>query len=66
MGHRIVCYGDSNTYGYNPRSYLGGRYPEAVRWILDRYISGDSLGKVATGLEAQDIPSPYKGIQVES
>ena len=32
MGHRIVCYGDSNTYGYDPRSYLGGRYPEAVRW----------------------------------
>lgn len=29
---RIVCYGDSNTYGYDPRSYLGGRYPESVRW----------------------------------
>jgi len=32
MSHRIVCYGDSNTYGYDPRSYLGGRYPEVVRW----------------------------------
>lgn len=32
MGHRIVCFGDSNTYGYDPRSYLGGRYPESVRW----------------------------------
>ena len=32
MGRRIFCYGDSNTYGYDPRSYLGGRYPESVRW----------------------------------
>lgn len=32
MSHKIMCYGDSNTYGYDPRSYLGGRYSEAVRW----------------------------------
>lgn len=34
---RILCYGDSNTYGYDPRSYLGGRYPRSVRWtaLLD-------------------------------
>lgn len=32
MGCRILCYGDSNTYGYDPRSCLGGRYPENVRW----------------------------------
>lgn len=32
MGHRIVCFGDSNTYGYDPRSYLGERYPESIRW----------------------------------
>lgn len=24
---RVMCLGDSNTYGYDPRSYLGGRYP---------------------------------------
>lgn len=22
----VICFGDSNTYGYDPRSYLGGRY----------------------------------------
>lgn len=32
MTRRILCYGDSNTYGYDPRSYLGGRYPDTVRW----------------------------------
>lgn len=26
----IVCYGDSNTHGYNPEN--GGRYAYAVRW----------------------------------
>ncbi len=30
--YRILCFGDSNTYGYDPRSYLGSRYPETVRW----------------------------------
>ncbi|MBR2794191.1 MAG: SGNH/GDSL hydrolase family protein [Solobacterium sp.] len=29
---RLYCIGDSNTYGYDPRSYLGSRYPESVRW----------------------------------
>lgn len=29
-----------------------------VRWIFDRYLSGDSLGKIAAGLEEQEIPSP--------
>ena len=29
---RLLCYGDSNTYGYDPRSYLGGRYPKSIRW----------------------------------
>ena len=23
---KAICFGDSNTYGYNPRSRLGGRY----------------------------------------
>ena len=26
----ILCYGDSNTYGFDPR--IGFRYPEGVRW----------------------------------
>ncbi len=28
----IICYGDSNTYGYDPRSFMGGRYEENFRW----------------------------------
>ncbi len=29
---RILCLGDSNTYGYDPRDTLGGRYPREVCW----------------------------------
>ena len=29
----IICFGDSNTYGYDPRSYLGGRYGPDSRWV---------------------------------
>jgi len=28
----ILCIGDSNTYGYDPRSYLGSRYPDNICW----------------------------------
>jgi len=30
---RILCFGDSNTYGYDPRLYSGGRYPAECRWV---------------------------------
>lgn len=30
---KVICFGDSNTYGYDPRSYFGGRYPEDSRWV---------------------------------
>ena len=29
---RLLALGDSNTYGYDPRSYVGERYPVGVRW----------------------------------
>ena len=32
MKGTIICYGDSNTYGYDPQSLTGGRYPENIRW----------------------------------
>lgn len=29
---RILCLGDSNTFGYDPRSPFGSRYGDDVRW----------------------------------
>ncbi len=50
---RILCIGDSNTFGYDPRSYFGGRYPSDVRWtgrlersgwvVFDRGQNGASI-----------------------
>lgn len=50
MCRRLLCYGDSNTYGYDPRSYLGGRYPESVRWTaLLREYGWDVINRGENG-----------------
>ena len=50
------CYG----YDTGPDGELCINPEEAavVRWIFERYLDGDSLGKITAGLEAQGIPSP--------
>ena len=58
MCRRLLCYGDSNTYGYDPRSYLGGRYPKTVRWtglldaegwkVINKGENGRSIPKLRT------------------
>ena len=30
---KILCFGASNTYGYDPRSYFGSQYPAQYRWV---------------------------------
>ena len=29
----VICFGDSNTYGYDPRGHFGGRYDADSRWV---------------------------------
>ena len=29
----VICFGDSNTYGYDPRGYFGGRDGADCRWV---------------------------------
>ena len=50
------CYG----YDTGPDGGLVINPDEAVvvRWIFERYLIGDSLGKIAAGLEEQGILSP--------
>ena len=50
------CYG----YDTGPSGELVISHDEAavVRWIFERYLNGDSLGKIAVGLEQQGISSP--------
>lgn len=50
------CYG----YDVGPDGKLTVNPDETkvVCWIFERYLAGDSLGKIATGLERQGILSP--------
>ena len=50
------CYG----YDINPDGELTINPEEAqvVCWIFEQYLAGNSLGKIAAGLEKRSIPSP--------
>ena len=55
MAHR-KCYG--YEVGSNGELAVNPEEAKVVRWIFEQYIAGDSLGKIASGLEQQGIPSP--------
>ncbi len=52
---KILCIGDSNTYGYDPGSYLGDRYPAEVRWT-DRLKEWDVIN---CGVNGMTVPREY-------
>ena len=54
MCRRLLCYGDSNTYGYDPKSFLGGRYPESVRWTALLIAGGWKV--INQGANGRSIP----------
>jgi lysophospholipase L1-like esterase len=56
MQGTIICYGDSNTYGYDPRLGGGGRYPEGERWV-DILAEKLGLRMENQGLCGRCIPS---------
>lgn len=62
MCRRLLCYGDSNTYGYDPRSYLGGRYPESVRWTA--LLKGYGWDVINRGENGRSIPSSDREISM--
>ena len=56
---RILCFGDSNTYGYDPRGFFGDRYGAEDRWVdlLAKQTGHDCINAGANGRE---IPrNPY-------
>ena len=50
------CYG--YTVGSDGKLVINSDEAQIVHWIFERYLAGDSLGKIASGLEQQGIPSP--------
>ena len=52
---RIVCFGDSNTYGYDPRDYFGGRYDAENRWV-DLLAKQLDQPTINLGMNGREIP----------
>ena len=50
------CYG--YTVGSDGQLVINSDEAQIVRWIFERYLAGDSLGKIASSLEQQGISSP--------
>ncbi len=59
---KIVCFGDSNTYGYNPEN--GGRFDETTRWPARlRDMLGDGYEVIEEGQNGRTIANddPWEG-----
>ncbi len=52
---RILCFGDSNTYGYDPRGYFGGRYDAKDRWT-DLLAARTGWEIINAGANGREIP----------
>lgn len=52
---KLLCFGDSNTFGYDPRSYLTARYPADVRWTGLLPAHWTVLNE---GMNGREIPGP--------
>lgn len=52
----VICFGDSNTYGYDPRGYFGGRYDADSRWV-DTLAAQTGWTVFNMGQNGREIPS---------
>ena len=56
---RILCFGDSNTYGYDPRGFFGDRYGAGDRWV-DLITKQAGYEVINAGANGREIPrNPY-------
>ena len=53
---KVICFGDSNTFGYDPRSYIGERYPTRSRWV-DILAENTGWEVRNNGMNGRKIPS---------
>ena len=53
---KVICYGDSNTYGYDRRGYFGGRYDADNRWV-DILSARTGWAVANLGQNGREIPT---------
>ncbi len=61
----VICFGNSNTYGYDPRSYLGGRYDPDSRWV-DILAAETGWTVRNMGQNGREIPSTAPNFPAET
>ena len=54
---KLLCYGDSNTYGYDPRGPIPGRYDADDRWC-DLLAKETSWAVINGGENGRIVPEP--------
>lgn len=59
---KVLCYGDSNTYGYDPRGFVGDRYQKESRWvdILAQKLKWEIQNEGQNGREIPSRPFQYQ------
>ena len=55
---KLLCIGDSNTYGYDPRSYFGSSYPDAICWT-NRLSAEEVINCGINGLPVPTDSGPW-------
>lgn len=57
---QVLCFGDSNTYGYDPCGFFGDRYDAEDRWpdLLARQTGCDVINLGANGREISHGHAP--------
>lgn len=60
---KILCFGDSNTYGYDPRSFWGDRYGREDRWVD---LLAEKLGCEAVNAGENGRQIPYRDRQLQA
>ena len=58
---KLILYGDSNTYGYDPRGMMGGRFPGEVRWTSVVAAGLTDHLVIEEGLNGRQLPVSRSG-----
>ena len=61
----VICFGDFNTYGYDPRGYFGGRYDANSRWV-DILAAETGWTVYNMGQNGREIPSAAPAFPVDT
>lgn len=57
---KILCFGDSNTYGYDPRDFFGGCYERPWPWILAENTNWNVQNLGENGREIPRFPVRFE------